>query len=164
MVACDFGPKGDPKDPSATKDPSKNEEEIKDKPIIGEVTISKDGKEQYTLVIHSIILSEERNPYWSTEPEQVIIIDYSYENLGSEEGIYIDFECLEVVDSAGNISFIYPAADFEKQPERIGIGEKCNAEEAYGLEVGGGTIKINFYEDIILSLEPDWIFEFEIKS
>ena len=40
---------------------------------------------QWNLTIDSVQSTEERNPYSDVSPEQVVIVTYSYENLGYKD-------------------------------------------------------------------------------
>ena len=55
-------------------------------------------------------------------------------------GLYMDFETQQIVDSEGNMCSGYPL-DVE-YPQETPVGAKCSAECAIGLKAEGSPIKI----------------------
>lgn len=107
------------------------------------ITYSEDGKELYTLTINSVTSTSERNEFWEEEVAQVIIIDYTYENIGSDEDVYISSFDFTVIDSDGNVCDTYPAS-INDYPQDVPTGAKCTAQEAYGLKSESSSIKLRF--------------------
>ena len=110
-----------------------------------------DGQWQFT--IDSAEVTEERNEYEESNPAQVIMIHYSYENLGYEDssgiwsGLYMSLDGnAQVIDSNGNMCRTYPLGDV--YPQETPVGAKCSAEACYGLIAAGSPVKviINMYD------------------
>lgn len=103
--------------------------------------------EMWKLNINSVTTTDDRNPYSEDNPAQVVIVDYSYENLGYEDDIQDLFITPEnVVDQNGNVCEGYPA-DTQNSPKPTPVGAKTNnAQEAYGLISESNEIKIYFEE------------------
>ena len=56
---------------------------------VGEtITYKKDGQERVHFTVNSVSNTSDRNEFADSQPEQVIIIHYSYENIASEEDVY----------------------------------------------------------------------------
>lgn len=102
---------------------------------------------KWKLKITSVKETKERSKYADTDPNVVYIIDYTYENLGCSDGLYIDFSQSSFVDSKNNVGEIYFYAD-TKDPQNAPVGAKCKAQIAVGLETPG-NFKIHFsdYDD-----------------
>ena len=88
--------------------------------------------------------TDERNPYSDKSPQQVVIISYTYENLGYEDDIQDLFIMPEnVVDSAGIMGETYPVSTTGAKPTPVGA-TMSGAQAAYGVQNPGGNIKILF--------------------
>jgi len=89
----------------------------------------------------------ERNPYSEKNPAQVIMIDYTYTNIASEEDVYLSDIYFKVVDSAGKVGYTYPNSP-KNYPQRIPKGVTCNAQMIFGLDNKSDVVKIYFYKDL----------------
>lgn len=100
---------------------------------------------EFKLKINSVTPTDDRNQFSHKEPEQVVIINYTYENLGYESSIQDLFMTPDsVVDSERSLAETYPARTGTK-PTTVPVGSVLEgAEEAYGLKNPGGTITIIF--------------------
>lgn len=128
---------------------------------IGEkAIIKKNGVELYTFVINSVTKTDEQNQFEDSDPASVVVINYTYENLASEEDLYIGSLNFKVMDGQGNMCSTYPAANTYAQATPK--GGKCTAAQAYGIMEGGGTMKLYFYDNLFNS-NADAVFEFEVK-
>ena len=100
---------------------------------------------QWNFTIDSVEVTEERNEFEESDPEQVIIIKYHYENLGYEDslglmdGLYFYPDSL--IDSDGNMCNEYPV-DTEF-PQETPVGAKCSASVAFGLVKAGSPVTLN---------------------
>lgn len=107
---------------------------------------------QWNLTINSVTPTDERNEFADTNPAEVVIIDYTYENLGYEDsneimnGLYLDLEMGQIVDSAGQMCQSYPASSVTKYAQETPVGVTCNAQAAIGLTQAGGPIEITMNE------------------
>lgn len=91
---------------------------------------------QWNLTIDSVQSTEERNPYSDVSPEQVVIVTYSYENLGYKsdimDGLYMDLEPngdSTCIDATGEMAVSYPA-NISKYPQETPVGAKCTGAQA----------------------------------
>lgn len=94
---------------------------------------------QWKLTIDSVKTTTDRNQYSDKDPQQVVIITYSYENLGYEsysDGLYFDLDQgfdVTAVDSTGEVAISYPGS-VSKHPQSIPVGAKCSgAQSCIGL-------------------------------
>lgn len=100
---------------------------------------------QWKLTVHSAEAIEERNEYADTDPAEVVMITYSYENLGYEDDVqdlYITPD--RVIDGKGKMAATYPAS-IATYPQPTPVGASIdNVEDAWGLDNVSDTIKIMF--------------------
>ena len=100
---------------------------------------------QWNFTIDSVEPTDERNEFEESEPTQVVVISYNYENTGYEdadgvmEGLFIEPD--SAIDSDGNMCKPYPV-DVE-YPQETPVGAKCAASVAFGLKKEGSPITIN---------------------
>ena len=107
---------------------------------------------QWKLTIDGVTITDERNEYADEEPAQVVIIDYSYENIGYEDedgimdGLYFAIDNEQIVDSAGEMGYSYPID--AKYPDEVPVGARCSAQAAIGFNNAGNsfTLYINTYD------------------
>jgi len=105
----------------------------------------------WKLTFNSVTVTDERNQFSDKTPDQVVVLDYTYENLGydgSYMDLYISSSDFKVVDENGNMGETYPAGA-NKYPQETPIGAKCvGAQEAYGLidESGKITVYVEKYD------------------
>ena len=98
----------------------------------------------FKVTIDSVTVVKERNEYSDKNPNQVVMIVYSYENLGYDGDLYITPR--SVIDEKGEMCSTYPA-DITNYPQGTPKGAKMvGAQEAYGLNNESGTIKVIFEE------------------
>lgn len=102
---------------------------------------------QWKLKIDSVTVTEDRNQFSDKTPAQVVIIKYSYENLGYENNIQDLYMIPEsVIDGNGKMGDTYPLhASVNAKPTPVGA--MCEgAEKAYGLNNVSAQIRILFSE------------------
>ncbi|MBU0278708.1 MULTISPECIES: cell wall-binding protein [unclassified Gemella] len=122
---------------------STNKKEVKDKIYgLNEYWVV-DG--QWKLKIDSVTTTTERNQFYKDEPAQVVVITYTYENLGYK-GEFQDlfFTPYQVVDGGKKVSKIYPIINlnYVKPTPEGAIME--GAQKAFGLSTESKTIKVMF--------------------
>ncbi|MDR1628864.1 MAG: hypothetical protein LBS36_01420 [Oscillospiraceae bacterium] len=116
---------------------------------IGETVSVKEGaKTLYTLKINSATLTDYRNPYADKDPEQVVIIDYTYENVASTSEIYISSSNFKVIDGDKNVCSTYPAL-VSDSPKYTPVRARCTAQAAYGLDSDKNTFTLLFYAEFL---------------
>lgn len=115
---------------------------------IGE-TWDADGK--FNLTITDVKTTEGRNEFDESNPAEVVIITYSYENIGFESEIQDLFLVPDkVIDESGSMAKSYPAVEDLNYAQETPPGAKMdNAQEAFGLNNESKNIKAIFeiYDD-----------------
>ncbi len=100
---------------------------------------------QWSLTFNAVTSTDDRNPYSDKKPDQVIILDYSYENLGytsSYMDLFISDGDMKIIDEKGEIASSYPG-DVTTYPQEIPVGAKCsNAQVVIGLNNESDTLTI----------------------
>jgi len=135
---------------SDTQEVSSNKNETTEKTLnAGEIwTVDN----QWNLTINSVTATETRNEFSDKTPNQVVLIEYSYENLGYEDkngimdGLYFDLGPgidTNIVDGNGEVAYSYPG-NVTTHPQQTPVGAKCvNAQSCIGLNNKSDTITIN---------------------
>lgn len=122
-----------------------------------------DGTDKLKVTINSVTLSNERNQYTDKNPAQVVVIDYTYENVGSDSDIYYSSSCIKVTDEKGNLCDTYPLS-LNEYPKSTPKGSKCKAKQAYGTVEESSKIKLALKDSILdTNSSDDAIFEVNIK-
>lgn len=112
----------------------------------------------YRLTFTGVTETSERNQFSDTQANRVILISYEYENINSEENIYIFDSHFKIYDNENNSLETYPVSD--KAGESVSIGRKTNAAMAYALNSNTNHIEIEHYSNMFNS-KYDCIFEIE---
>ncbi|MEG0256471.1 hypothetical protein [Vagococcus sp.] len=99
----------------------------------------------WKLKINSVTPTNERNQFSDKTPAQVVVINYTYENLGYEGTVQDLFMTpSNVIDSGKLMAETYPSgASTSPKPTPIGAIME-GAESAYGLQTEGGEITVTF--------------------
>ena len=99
---------------------------------------------QWKLKITDIKTTPDRNKYSKAQVAQVVLIKYTYENLGYKDE-YQDLFLMPrtVVDGAKKVSEIYPVRS-SKYPEPTPVGAISESTVGYSLSVESDKIKIYF--------------------
>lgn len=104
---------------------------------------------QWKVKINFVKETPNRNEFEENNPEQVVIIDYSYENIGYEDkenvmnGLFLIPEF--VTDENGNLGDKYTLNEITKYADEVPIGSKIdNVQEAYAFSKKCKNIKISF--------------------
>ena len=129
------------------------------------VTIkNSDGSDKLKITINSVTLTNERNQYEKKNPAQVVVVDYTYENVGSDSDIYYSSSCIKVSDEKGNICDSYWLSSIDESPQSTPKGSKCTAKVAYGTVEESSKIKLALKDSILdTNSSDDAIFEVNIK-
>lgn len=105
---------------------------------------------QWKLKIDSVSFTDERNQFSDKDPEAVIVIEYTYENLGYESDVQDLFITPDnVIDGEGKVTERYPAGSHTSaKPTPIGATTE-GAQESYGVTSEEGEIAVHFdkYDD-----------------
>ena len=99
---------------------------------------------QWKLKITEVKTTPDRNKYSKAQVAQVVIIKYTYENLGYKDE-YQDLFLIPrtVVDSAKKVSEIYTVSS-SKYPEPTPVGAISESTVGYGLSTESDKIKVYF--------------------
>ena len=121
---------------------------------------------QWKLTIDSVTTTSDRNQFSDKNPAQVIIITYTYENIGYEDdymdGLYISLD--SVIDEKGAIAETYPG-QITTYAQEIPIGAKCiGAQECFGLNNNSNTITLNFSKYDSNNKKQKATFELEVQQ
>ena len=145
LAACGSSPQDSTDSSSETNDNSENTTvEAEEEKVYGiGDTWTVDG--QWNFTIDSVEPTDERNEFEDSEPAQVVVISYNYENIGYEdsdgimEGLFIEPD--SAIDSDGNMCKTYPVE--VEYAQETPVGAKCAASVAFGLKKEGSPITIN---------------------
>ena len=116
----------------------------------------------YALTIVSVKETEERNEFSEKEVEQVLLIEYLYENLRSEDEIYISDMEFKMVDEGGNMMDTYPV-DSGFSPVYTPMGAKTLASFAVGTTEKSSKIEVHYYDNFFSS-QSDFVFSLPVGS
>lgn len=116
-------------------------------------------KDEYTIKINSVKTTKERNQFADEKVKNVVIINYTYENLNKDDDLFVDTISFKAYDSEGNAVDTYPAD--VKMPKGISKGKKCTAEMAFGVNEGD-TIELEYLDNMFNS-KKDALFKLKFK-
>ena len=159
FVGC--GDKSNNSSDSNSKSSSNSAEPERKTYSVGDTVTMKnaDGSDKLKVTINSVTLTNDRNEFSDQKPAQVVVIDYTYENVGSDSDIYYSSSCIKVTDEKGNLCDTYPLT-LNKYPDSTPKGSKCNAKQAYGTVEQSSKIKIALKDSILdTNSSDDAIFE-----
>jgi len=116
----------------------------------------------YTLTITGVHLTEERNQY-SEEVSQVVVIDYVYENLNSQdEDIHITDMNFKFVDEGGNMCDSYPVSQVYSA-ENTPVGGLCITSMSIGTIEESQKLRVLYYDNMFNST-PNAEFELNVNE
>lgn len=100
---------------------------------------------QWKLTVNSVTATEDRNEYSEKKPAEVVIITYSYENIGYEDDIQDLFlNPSKVIDGSKKMADTYPG-NIVTYPQPTPVGAMMeNAEDCWGLINESETIQVIF--------------------
>lgn len=119
---------------------------------------------QWDLTVTGVQQTDSRNQFDTSNPTQVVIVTYSYTNLGYTNSIQDLFiRPSTVIDSAGIMGSTYPATGLNSvKPTPVGA-KMDSAQTAFGLKTAGGTVKILFSQYDSNSVKQTATFEIPIQ-
>ena len=102
----------------------------------------------YILTIEGARATEERNQFSDKKVKQVVMLDYTYENIsfGEKSGndLYIDEYAFQVLDDEGNVLDTYPVSDKNRIPKETPVGGKCKASATFGVNSDSKNLNVTF--------------------
>lgn len=139
-------------------------EEKEKKLALGETAYLSDenGVKLMSVTLDSAKLIDERNEFSDKKAEKVVLIEYTYENLGLENNLHLFEENFKVYDDSGNILETYPATNNIKFSKAISKGKKCTATMAFALNNEKNNLEIEFYENMF-DEKPSKIFNIDVN-
>lgn len=141
---------------TATSENSEEQEVVKQNYKIGdEVIIDNDG--QYKLIITDVTETSERNEFSDKNPERVVVITYSYENISQDTDLYISDMNFKAYDKDNNAMETYPV-DFDF-PSSVSAGRKASGKMAFGLNSQENYIELEYYDNMFLSSDCKIVLE-----
>lgn len=105
---------------------------------------------QWKFTVDKVTVTDERNEFEESNPAEVIVVDYHYENIGYEDesgimdGLFLDPGMAQVIDAQGNMCSEYPLVSIDAMPQETPVGAKCTAQTAIGLKADGSPVKVLF--------------------
>ncbi len=103
----------------------------------------------WSLTINSVTSTSDRNQFSDKNPAQVVIIDYTYQNIGYEDDfmdLYISDSSMDIIDSQGQLASSYPG-NVTNYPQETPVGATCaNAQVCIGLNNESSEIQITVEE------------------
>lgn len=120
----------------------KKELETKEFALGERVVIEQNGQEMMALTFNSATPTDQRNRFNDTNPEQVVFLNYTYENLNMEKDLYVSSVSFTVVGDDGTVATSYPVSG--EYPQKCPKGANSTADEAYGFKSATTTIKVKF--------------------
>ena len=100
---------------------------------------------QWSLTFNSVTTTDERNQFSDKTPAQVVILDYTYQNIGYEGSfmdLYVSDSSMDIIDSNGQLADSYPVST-PNNPQETPVGVTCaNAQVAIGLNNQSYEIQI----------------------
>ena len=91
--------------------------------------------------------TDKRNKYTDKNPEEVIILEYTYENISSSEDICFYRSNFKVTDSNDTVCDVYPLDIGSYIMYEAGIGEKQTVCQPFGLANKSDRIQIEFSDE-----------------
>lgn len=101
---------------------------------------------QWELTFDKVTVTEERNNYSGKNPKQVLIVDYTYKNIGYKHDIldglrFSFFVDSQIVDSTGLVGYDYSLEGLNS-PKYAPIDASCKAQDSLGLDNKSSEVKI----------------------
>lgn len=100
----------------------------------------------YTLTITGVSETADRNQFSDIKADRVIIIDYVYENIDTDDELYIFDLKFKAYDADNNTLEIYPA-DI-KYSKSIGAGRKTTGQMAFALNNATNKIELEYFDNM----------------
>ena len=112
--------------------------------------VNDNGIDKYRITIEGIRFTDQRNQYSDLEAEKVFFLDFNYENVSSSDEVDIFSSNFKVLDENGYILKSYPVFDENRRCQRVPIGGRCSASEAYAMPTSSKTIKVLYYDNMLM--------------
>lgn len=110
-----------------------------------------DYGDSYLLTVEGIRVTDERNSVTEKKANEVIYLDYIYENTDFNSILDVNFSAFQLLDEHGNVLDTYPINDMNRMSKPAPEGGKVKASIAYGLPEKTKYVDVIFhrnYEEI----------------
>lgn len=120
----------------------KEQEELENKEYAaGErVVIKQNDNEVAAFTFNSAKATDERNQFDDSGAKQVVLINYTVENIDVDDDLYLSSVSMTVIGDDGSVSDTYPVSGEYAKP--CPKGAKSTGDEAYGFKTPTKKIKI----------------------
>ncbi len=140
-------------DTQTTKTVKDEKEDFK----IGDEIFIQNSEGEYKFTITGVEETNDRNQFAEKNPNRVIIISYSYENISQASDLYLSDMNFKAYDSDNNAMDTYPASvDY---PDSISSGRKASGQMAFGLDSEKNYIELEFYDNMFMDSDCKIILE-----
>lgn len=101
---------------------------------------------KYRVKFTKIYETSERNQFWESQADRVVVLEWEYENLTIPEDLYVSELNFKLYDKDNNKLETYPSGD-TKYGGSIGQGRKAISSEAFALNNTNNYIELEFYDN-----------------
>lgn len=116
--------------------------------VLNEPFVVTTANGDYSVTINGARITPERDADSKSDPQQVVFLDYMYENISYEKRNNMDFFLAQgdflVSDDEGNELETYNIKDPKRMIQETPIGGSCAASIAYGLETDSENLTVTF--------------------
>lgn len=144
--------------PGTKVEPAENSIAVEGNSII----VQKDGVDIYKLTIDNMELSDERNPY-EVEADQVMVITFTYKNLGLDSDLFIDSARFHLADKDSIACTPYSLTDTSYQSMPVSSGMSHTAKIAFatsGSDAAADNVTL-YYTDAQVGNNAEYSFQLE---
>lgn len=103
---------------------------------------------EYAVSMNKATIGTQYNQFHDTQPERILIIDYSYENISSDTDVTFSFLYMRVYDGEGNLLETYPSIETKQSQGLVSKGHHTSASTAYSLNSSSNEITIDVYDPV----------------
>lgn len=101
---------------------------------------------QYSVSIDKATESKNRNDTADSQPNRIIIVNYSYKNISCKQDLSVSHLYFHVYGSDGKLLEVYPSTDAHWPTQTISVGKSNSASVAYGLNDDSKQITVELYD------------------
>lgn len=113
------------------------------------VTVSSSKKEpQYTVTITNVYETDSRNQFSEKQADRVVVIEYSYENIAKDSGLFVSELNLKTYDASGTSMDTYPAVVSAPSADTIGVGRNSSGHAVYALNNESGEFELELFDNM----------------
>ncbi|MGX8851013.1 hypothetical protein [Amedibacillus sp. YH-ame10] len=121
-------------------DKEKEEAENKEYKAGERASIESNGEEIAAITFNSATATDERNRFDDSGAQQVVMLNYTIENINSEDSLYLSSVSMTVIGDDGSTASTYPVSG--EYAQRCPKGAKSTGDEAYGFKTPTTKAKV----------------------